>query len=246
MTPRRFWFPLYTTLLQAAIPHAWVATIGKLGMLMVERWGTHRLTDEQATRTRISAGELLHVTGESDAESAVEQLRAIGKHPDCIALKVKALGNGFTEVVFPKLAESLKARRPRNVPLTSDQRPTNVPSSSSSSSSSPEEEKKKKRRREEKIERQEPLAPEDLVRLLSKLPGDPDAKLAWLTAELPLIELLAAEDHPCDAPRRLAAVKSRVFRHYKQHLKNREAAPDGGALTVDRVLKLVDPKRMGA
>jgi hypothetical protein len=61
------------------------------------------------------------------------------------------------------------------------------------------------------------------VSLLSKEPGSPESKLAWLTPELPVIELLAMEDHPTDQDRRRAAIRSRVLRHYRHHLRRPQA-----------------------
>ena len=58
---------------------------------------------------------------------------------------------------------------------------------------------------------------EILVNLLSKEPGERRAKLAWLEAELPNIELLADFDAGGDASKWLPAVRSRVLRHYRQH-----------------------------
>jgi hypothetical protein len=58
-----------------------------------------------------------------------------------------------------------------------------------------------------------------LVNLLGKEPGSEGSKLEWLRGELPNIELLAAEDHPDDPKRQIAAIRSRVLRHYRQHLR---------------------------
>ena len=59
-----------------------------------------------------------------------------------------------------------------------------------------------------------------LVNLLSQEPGTEEEKREWLDRELPLISAMAEEDHPEDRPRRMAAIKSRVIRHWRQHLRS--------------------------
>jgi hypothetical protein len=70
-----------------------------------------------------------------------------------------------------------------------------------------------------------PLEPEKLVNLLAQEPGEPEAKLAWLQRELPVIEAKAGEDHPDDPKRRMAGVRSRVLTHFRQHHKAQTAPP---------------------
>ena len=58
-----------------------------------------------------------------------------------------------------------------------------------------------------------------LVNLLAREDGSAEEKRAWLAKELPLIEQLAEREYPADARRRRAEVRSRVIRHWRQHLK---------------------------
>ena len=67
--------------------------------------------------------------------------------------------------------------------------------------------------------------PEKLVNILGSEPGEREAKLAWLRRELPLIALKASEDHPSDAKRRMAGIRSRVLSHYRQHHKAATQSP---------------------
>ena len=125
-TPRRRWFPVYTTLYRDAIPREWKLAIVMLGCLMVDRWASERLTDEQAARTQLGLGDQLEVTGCSTAEDAVSLLRAIAK-AKAIRITIKVLGNGFVEINWPKLLDSLKSRRPTNDPLPPGYTPVAAP-----------------------------------------------------------------------------------------------------------------------
>jgi hypothetical protein len=59
------------------------------------------------------------------------------------------------------------------------------------------------------------------INLLKKEPGSPEEKAAWLERELPLLEALAEREYPTQPRKRSAEIKSRVIRHYRQHLKGR-------------------------
>ena len=90
-----------------------------------------------------------------------------------------------------------------------------------------------------------PYDPERLVNLLGQEPGTPQAKLEWLHGELPNILLLAEVDAPRDKKIRMAAIRSRVLRHYRQHLRRPQAqqgrapaAPDSLAERRERAQHL--------
>jgi hypothetical protein len=63
-----------------------------------------------------------------------------------------------------------------------------------------------------------------LASLLNHESGSTEEKRQWLDRELPLIFAMADEDHPQDPLKRDAAVRSRVIRHWRQHLRTRTGA----------------------
>jgi hypothetical protein len=239
-TPRSRWMRISDLELDEDWDDATLATVIRLLAWMRQRWAKERLTHEQAVEAVISSREAVRITHLKRDDRALARLESLGTLAGLGSYTgriEKGLASESVRIRWPKVAEyqGWDALEPGT------RRPARAPSVSRLPSPVSREEKE-----EEKSERLAPLAPEILVRLLSKEPGDEATKLAWLTAELPTIELLADEDHPTDSARRMAAVRSRVLRHYRQHQKNREASPDASPLTLDRVLKLVDPKRMGA
>jgi hypothetical protein len=62
---------------------------------------------------------------------------------------------------------------------------------------------------------------ERLVRVLSKLPGPPEAKLKWLKVQMPLLEAQAGQlFDPEKEPRKFgAAMCSLTFRYWRGHLR---------------------------
>lgn len=131
-TERRRFFPLYTSLYREPWPREWKLALAMLGMLMTDRWAGDRLTDEQATRARLSEADLLEVTGCPDASQATRMLRGISRE---VSFKIKRFRNGYCEIHWPKFLNSLVSRRPLGAQPTPAQCPADPPSSTSTSTS---------------------------------------------------------------------------------------------------------------
>ena len=61
---------------------------------------------------------------------------------------------------------------------------------------------------------------ERLMNLISREPGTPSEKAAWLDREFPLLAEFAERDYPDDPKKQSAEIRTRVIRHYRQYLKS--------------------------
>lgn len=137
MTPRRRWFAVWTELLREPWPHELKATLVLLGLHMIDRWAVERLSERQATKCRLSPGDLLNITGRQSVQEGISLLQQLAAE---ITLRVTPLGNGFTVVEWPKFAENLKVRRPVNKRQPGRNGPAYGPPIAPSSTSTSEEE----------------------------------------------------------------------------------------------------------
>lgn len=81
--------------------------------------------------------------------------------------------------------------------------------------------KKRKKKSEEEESFSEPNSShKPLLNLLGKEPGGQLEKEQWLEREYPLLQELSSREYPDEPAKRSRDLRSRVIRHYRQHLKN--------------------------
>jgi hypothetical protein len=210
-TPRQRFFPVHTRLYRESWPREQKLALVMLGLLMTDRWAADRLTDEQATRARLSSADLLEITG-CGPEEAVKLLRSISRD---VSLRVKALANGYCEVQWPKFLESLRSRNPYNARELPPNYPQNAPSSSSSSTKKKNEEKRKTKKKNPESADADPPGPGPLSRMLKGAADD--ERDAWLDTYW--LEIWAAAEVEAPSAEKLFACQKRIaFARWRAYL----------------------------
>jgi hypothetical protein len=233
-TPRSRHIRISDLVLNEDWDDATLATMVRLLAWMRQRWARERLTAEQACDALLSARDAMLITRTHRPHIAFERLLSLplaARLGSLAVALVESQGHACLSLKWPKAAiyQGWDARdsgrdRPAERPL---RRPV---------ARRPEKEEEHPASQGDAAKDAASL--ETALRLLSREPGSPDAKRAWLARELPLLLAEAERQEPDNPTARSAAFRSLMLRYYRQHLKpqplrNAHGSPNQGRSTSD-------------
>jgi len=196
---------------------ATLATVIRLLAWMRQRWARERISSARACEALISSHDAMRITNVRRPHVALQRLASLplvaGLSSASAHLEATQSGSAV-RLKWAKVAEY----QGWDALDTDEERPANARTVPPPSHGARLPDQELHASHVDAVEPASPIDPlEKPLRLLSREPGSAEAKRAWMTRELPLLEAEAARQEPDNPKARSAAFRTVVLRFWRQY-----------------------------